>query len=135
MKKVNNFVGEFDEYQLMMRYKYGYQSFFLILGLLVISAIFENIPYSVRVTLLLVIPQMYFLTRISLSNAQFGIKGQPARLGVLLLVTSVLLMVFIHTSATRVIEGSVVSVYIAYSGVVILIREYFNRKILEEFEE
>lgn len=132
MKKANKVMGEFDEYQLMMRYRYGYQSFMLMMGLLIILMLFENIAYTQRAMILLVVPMMYFFTRVIISNAYTGVRGKAIPLGSMFLTVSILEVIVTCMTPTRIIEGIIISVFTGYIGSLILIKEYLNRKNIEE---
>lgn len=132
MKKANKVMGEFDEYQLMMRYRYGYQSFMLMMGLLIILMLFENIAYTQRAMILLVVPMMYFFTRVIISNAYTGVRGKAIPLGSMFLAVSILQVIVTCMTPSRITEGIIISVFTGYIGSLILIKEYLNRKNIEE---
>lgn len=132
MKKANNVMGQFDEYQLMVRYKYGYQAFCIMIGLLIFLGIFDNLTYTLKALILFAVSMMYFFTRVVFSNAYTGRQGKAIPLGIIFIATGVMLIAVTFNTPNRMIEGSIAAAYTVYTGIIILIKEYLNRKKIEE---
>lgn len=99
---------QYDEYQLIKRYKIGYQTLFIVVFLTLINTYVKELypdwaSPSMEAIVLLTIPYIYFMVMVILKNAFFGKKEKGLPILILTITFSFIIMA---TYGPSVIDGT-----------------------------
>lgn len=139
----------YDEYQMMMRHKIGYQSFFLLVILLVVNAfVGESYKWaspSMQTFVLIIITTFIFVTRLNFSNAyENKLTKLPLDSPIFYIVfgvVEIVYFVFFSSQGTEVInqifiqhyipEGVLMlftGVFFIYLGVIMFVKRFLDKR-------